>query len=743
MAATFSVSAFAQVSVTTYHNDIARSGLNSGEKILNPSNVNSKSFGLLFTLPVDGNVFAQPLYLPNLSIPGKGTHNVLFIATEHNSVYAFDADSNQGSNATPLWHVNLGPSVPAVDMHNPLISTEQGITATPVIVNSANPILYVVSFTRTLGSTGTPTYTYSLHALSANAGTEQLGGPTKIQASVPGNGDGSVKGAVAFVPRLQLCRTGLLYVPNSGNIYFGFGSQNDLYGYHGWLFGYSSTTLKQVGAFNTGPNSKTDPSGYPLAGGGVWQGGSGAASDGSNIYFSTGNGWFQPSIGSYGDSIIRLKDGQFSVADYFTPYNQETLDDFDTDVGAGGVLLLPSSVNAVGGPNLMVQMGKAGTIHLLSVSNMGKYGATDNVVQEIPKQGTLIGAPAYFNGTVYFGMSLGTINSFPISGGKFVSTTPSSKSTISYQVTGGAIPSISSNENSNGIVWAIQGNYNVVGPPGALQAYDAQNLGKLLYNSALTNGRDDLPHALKFTTPTIANGKVYVGTAQSVGVFGQGTWPEPPSLSEPSGIYDNPIRVAVAESTPGTLMTYTTDGTMPTRTSTRYRGEVALNASATMRVRAFNASGAGSTVAEANYLINPYRGYGDGLTGRYYDENGQLKATRIDPKINFDWKQLGIAEGFWSAQWTGAIQAETTGWHVISIATEDSVQVSIGNQMVVDYSAYTQTPSKNGKVYLVAGERVPVRIELAHNGGDSGLQLFWSGPGIATQLVPTQQVYSK
>ena len=739
----------AQIPVTTYHYDNTRSGLNSSESILTTANVNAQTFGLLFSQPVDGQIYAQPLYLPSVTIPGKGVHNVTYVCTENNSVYAFDADSNSGTNAKPLWHANFGPAVPSIDLFTPLLVPVQGITATPVIVNTATPLLYVVTFTKTADKAGDPVFSFYLHALDVTTGAEKLNGPVLIQGSVAGTGDGSVKGTVAFNARLQMNRAALLYVPGTGTIYVAFGSQNDHFGFHGWLFGYNASNLHQVGILNTGPNSKTNPSGYPLAGAGIWQGGSGPASDGTNVYFSTGNGWFQPSIGSYGDSILRIKDGVFSVADYFTPFNQATLDDFDTDLGSGGILLLPQAVNAPGGPNLLVQMGKAGTAYLLDTANLGKYGTTDSVVQEQTKKGILIGAPAYFNGTVYFGITLGPITAQPIKAGAFTSANPTSETPISYQVTGGAVPSISSNGTTNGIVWATQCNINVVGPPGALQAFDATNLAVELYNSAKTSGRDSMPQALKFTTPVVDNGKVYVGTSTALCVFGLGKWPERPIVLEESGTYRDSVSFHASDATPNTFMTYTIDGSEPTSDSKRYTEAVTLTQSATVLLRAFREGYGASAVAQADFLINPSIGHGTGLLGRFLS-TGQghtsiSQQPQVDPAMNFNWKSsgpfAGMADSYWNSRWTGFIEAKTTGWHTISVNTDDSVEVRINGQLTIDGTVYTEQPAKNGKVYLVAGTKVPIQIELSHNGGGGGFQLLWSGPGLPKELVPTSQLY--
>jgi len=768
LAALASVST-AQVQVTTYHNDMCRTGLNPSETILTPANVNPTSFGLLFTLPVDGQVYAQPLYMPNVTIPGKGVHNVVYIATEHNSMYAFDADNNTGANAQPLWHVNFGPSVPWADTSSPNIRPELGITSTPVILPQQPPIIYVVSLTKTADAKGNPVYTQALHALDGTTGAEKLGGPVVIKGSVPGTGDGSINGIVPFNPLWQNSRAALLYVPHSmanspnatrspqsrlapsapisGTIYIAFGAHGDEHAYHGWLFGFDASNLNLLGVLNTGPNSKAEPSGYPIAGGGIWQGGCGPSSDGASIYFSTGNGLFNPAIGAYGDSILRMADRVFKVADYFAPANQQSLDDYDTDQGSGGVLLLPNETKASGGPSLLVQSGKEGSLFLNSLVNLGKNGITNNVVQELPHvMGSIYGAPAYFNGGLYFGPSYSHIIEIPVKGGCFPNPGPISE-TLEEYFNVGAVPSISSNEKTNGIVWAIQGSGGS-GTAATLHAYDAGNLGVELYNSGATQGRDALATAIKFQTPTIVNGKVYVGLASEVGVFGIGKWPAMPAFSAQSGRYPNQVTFNVTESTPGTFIAFTTDGTIPTRTSPRFHGPVTLTSSSTVKARAFQDGAGASSVATADFLINPTIGFGSGLAGKYFANNIHGSApfsSRLDPLINFDWQNgspiLGMADDHWSVEWSGYVEAETTGTHTFMTSAEAGLQVWINGSLVIDNSAETELPVSSGTICLRAGMKNAIEVKYIHNGGGFPLRLYWSGPGLTKELIPTSQLY--
>jgi len=766
---TYAVSS-AQVQVTTYHNDIGRTGLNPSETILTQATVNPKTFGHLFSLPVDGQVYAEPLYLPQVAVPGKGTHNVVYVATEHNSVYAFDADNNSAANSQPLWHVNFGPTIPSVDTWTSTISPEVGITGSPVIVPQQVPIMYVVSATKTFDAKGNPIYAQTLHALDVRSGAEMLGGPVKVQGSVPGTGDGSVKGLVAFNPLSQLNRAALLFVPLKaylgpsspssrppagpiapGTIYVAIGSHSDsLPNYHGWVFAFDATNLSLLKIFCTGPNSKTDPSGYPVAGAGIWQGGCGPASDGSSIYFSTGNGLFNPSIGGYGDSILRLADRTMTVLDYFAPHNQQQLDDYDTDLGSGGVMLLPKEVNSLGGPSLLVHSGKEGTIVLANQSNLGKNGPTDQVVGEMPHVlSMLFGAPAYFNGYVYYGSTGTRLVGFPIKNGKFSPVGPSTETfNVFYGM--GTVPSISSNGNTNGIVWAVQTQKGVVKLPAILHAYAAGNLSVELYNSGATNGRDSIDVPVKFATPMIANGKVYLGLNSSVAVFGLGSWPNSPRLSVPSGRYQNSVTVSLSDLTPGSVVTYTLDGSLPSRTSSRYAGPITLTSSASFRTRLFTESSAGGPVVEAEYMIDPVIGTGTGLRGTYVASgpvgHSNLVEKRIDPSIDFEWLTQSPFSNqkveHWKAEWTGRLQAESSGRYTFSTNGSEGVTLWVNGKLLLDTSPFTDQATTSGTIALRAGAKYSIKMEYVHNGNTMPLQLFWSGTGLAKEILPTSQLYS-
>jgi uncharacterized protein (TIGR03437 family) len=489
-----------QVSVLTYHNDLARTGQNLQETLLTPASVSSGQFGPLFSYAVDGQIYTQPLYLPGVVIPGKGIHNVVFVATEHDSVYAFDADNNLSA---PLWHVNfLDPArgvttASAADLVCSSITPEVGITATPVI-DPATGTIYVVAMTEEPSLYG---YVQRLHALDVTTGAEKSGSPVEIQASVPGQGDGNT--TVQFKPGWYKERAGLLLL--NGVVYTAWSSHCDFENYHGWIIGYDGRTLQQVAAYTDTPNWEA---------GAFWQGGAAPAADSSgNIYVVSANGTFDVNLGGsdLGESVIKLSTAPASksltVADYFTPYNADELSLKDMDLGSSGALLLPDGAGSAAHPHLLVSGSKAGTVYLLDRDNLGHFhaGADTQIVQSlIGAVSPLFGIPAYFNNTVYFSGAHDQVKAFSVQNG-LLSAAPVSASSATFAELG-TVPSISANGAVNGILWTID-------PAAQLHAYDAADLSHQFYQGSVGS-------SVKFSTPTIANGKVYVGTLDSLVVFG-------------------------------------------------------------------------------------------------------------------------------------------------------------------------------------------------------------------------------
>ena len=502
----------------TYHNDNLRTGQNPSETVLTLNNVNQNQFGKLFSYPLDGIAFASPLYVANISIPGQGFHNVVYVATSNDSVYAFDAD---GLSTNPLWSVSFLKSgvttVPCADTGEcGDIPTQIGIASTPVI-DPASGTIYVVAATKE----GANTWVQRLHALDITNGAEKFGGPVVLQASLPGTGSGSSGGKVAFDPLRENQRPGLLL--NNGVVYLAFGSHGDNSPWHGWVLGYNATTLQQTMQYNATPNGN---------GGGIWQGGGGPGTDaGGNLYFVTSNGDFDVNTGGvdYGDSVVKLSPGG-TVVDYFTPHDEGNMNVNNLDLGAGGpVLLLDQTTGSF--PHLLIASGKSGTIYVINRDNLGKFNANNDnqIVQSLPgvlPNGTSesgnFSTPIFFNGYVYYGAVNDTIKAFQMTNGR-LSTTPTSQSSAVYEVRGASF-AISANTTTNGILWALQNNgasaNNDVGNPGVLFAYNANDLTTVLYSSNAAGSRDTLDNATKFSVPLVANGKVFVAGQTQLTAYG-------------------------------------------------------------------------------------------------------------------------------------------------------------------------------------------------------------------------------
>jgi len=513
---TWTIAAAAQVNVTTYHNDNSRTGQNINETILTTSNVNKTDFGKLFSQAIDSDAYAQPLYVSSVTINGA-THNVVYVATMNDSVYAFDADSNTGSNASPLWMVNFTDpgkgitTVPTSDVHCTDSIVPIGIFSTPVIDTTSNTI-YVVARTLENGK-----YYHRLHALDITTGAEKFGGPVAIEATVEGTGVGSKNGNITFNSQLENQRAALL--EQNGLIYIGFASLCDYGNYHGWLFAYSASTLAQNAVWLTTPNGSK---------GGIWGSGNGPAGDVSyNTFVPLGNGTFDVNTGGtdYGQSVMKLAPpagGTFSILDYFTPYNVSSYNTSDLDIGSSGLVLLPDQT----GPyqHLLVQGDKAGNLFLINRDNMGHYNSSNNnqIVQYIASADPgMWSSPAWWNNYVYIGANNDYIKAFSFNTTTgLLSTTPSSETTEKYSYPGTTV-SISSNNTTEGIVWALN-NAKFASTTGqaSLHAYKATNLATQLYSSKDDATRDDPGAPVKFTVPTIANGKVYITTQKDLVVYG-------------------------------------------------------------------------------------------------------------------------------------------------------------------------------------------------------------------------------
>ncbi len=604
------MSAKGQSNVTTYHNDIGRTGQNVNETILTTANVNTAQFGKLFSQPVDGQVYAQPLYLSGITVNGA-SHNVVFVATENDTVYAFDADLNVGANASPLWKASMltaahgagagATSIPASNLGsdiNPVV----GITGTPVI-DSTTGTLYVVSADLEAGNAF-----QRLHALDVTTGLEKPGSPVLIKASVPGNGNGSVNGTLSFDPYWENQRGGLLLL--NGIVWVGFASHGDNGPWHGWVMGYNAATLVQTGVYCTSPNG---------TGSGIWGAGAGLAADVidpvnhpyGRMFIPTGNGDFnatKPYTNSmdYGDSHIALdlSNGVPTVIDEFTTYQQAKLDATDSDQGSGGLMVVPTQTTGTN-PHLAVQAGKQGTLFLLNRDNLGGFNATvDQVVQSQPYTVGNVGVwstPAYWNGNVYYWGQFDPLKSFALTNGLLSSTPVKSTEMYNYP---GSTPSISANGNSQGIVWSINSSGYNSSSPAVLQAHDASNVAVTLYSSSTNPTRDTAGPAVKFTVPTVVNGKVYVGAGSEIDVYGLlngANQTQSPVFNPSSQAFNGTLSVTLTDATPGAAIYYTTDGTTPTTSSTLYTGPVAVSTTETINAIAVASGFLQSAQTTASY----------------------------------------------------------------------------------------------------------------------------------------------
>jgi hypothetical protein len=496
------------IPILTYHYNKARTGANTSETILTPGNVNYMRFGKLFSRKVESGIYAQPLYVPNVSIPTKGIHNVVYVATQHNWLYAFDADNP--TTTMPLWSKNLGPYQPTPQgCAGP---GDIGIIGTPVI-NLPTNTMYAVAATLRNGIAQ-----QELNAIDITTGARRSPSPVVITATVSGSGFGSVAGKLTFNGLTEFQRPALAL---DGSLYIGFAAHCDFQPYsaqgHGWLFSYNPTTLQRNSSFIVTRNG---------FGGGIWASGGGPAVDAfHNIYFSTGDGTFdmnqQGVVVDYGDSVIKLS-SSLSPQDYFTPFNEAVLEANEADLGSGGTLLLPDqSTSPV---HLLVTAGKVGFIYLINRDSLGHYSSSrDNVVQENGQIVGLFGTPAFWNNRLYFvgtGYNGGDYPKvFSFSGGR-ISSTPTSQGAHTYPFPG-AVPVVSANGNTNGILWALQHGGTASGNE-VLHAYDATNLAHELYNSEQAGIRDYPGRAgSEFESIIVDNGKVYVPTDQpQLTVFG-------------------------------------------------------------------------------------------------------------------------------------------------------------------------------------------------------------------------------
>lgn len=500
------------VDVVTYHYDNQRTGEDLAETALTPATVNSTGFGKVGFFTVDGKVDAQPLYLSGVKIPHLGRHDVLFVATEHDSVYAFDT-----RNGAVLWRKSLlePGEVPSDDINCAQVTPEIGVTATPVIDRKRGPhgAIYLVAMSKNKSGK----YFQRIYALDVTSGKELFGGPRVIEASYPGSGDNSVDGKVVFDPHQYEDRAALLLL--NGVVYTTWASHCDARPYTGWVIGYSAASLNQMSVLNLTPNGNE---------GAIWMTGAGPAADSAgNIYLLDGNGTFDETLdargfpihGDYGNAFLKLSasGGRLAVADYFQMANEAKENADDADLGSGGVLLLPDMKDDSGKVwHLAVGAGKDKNVYVVDRDDLGKFHRDGNhIYQEMVSAlgGGEFSMPAYFNHTVYYGGMEDKLRAFPIVNAR-LATTPSSTTSNIFRYPG-AKPVVSANGDHDGIVWAVE-----TSGPAILHAYEADNLAQELYNSNQAGTRDQFGVGYKFVSPIVANGHVYVGTLNGVAVFG-------------------------------------------------------------------------------------------------------------------------------------------------------------------------------------------------------------------------------
>ena len=770
VAAGLTASVVAQTSVTTQHNDVARTGANLTETALNTTNVNVSQFGKLFERFVDDEIYGQPLYVDGLTIPGQGVRNVVFVATNNDSVYAFDADDPAAIN--PLWFATYtNPAAGIV----PVARTDVGqacgtyvdfagrigIGGTPVIDPVAQTIYFV---TRTKES---GVFVQRLHALDIRDGTERPGSPLLIQASVVGTGDGrDAQNNIAFNPRTHNQRAALLL--DHGTVYVSWASYCDQGPYHGWILGYDAASLQQVMVYNTSPDGGL---------GGIWQSGGGLTADpAGNIYALTGNGSFNGDTGgrNFGNSFIKVSPAG-TLVDWFTPFNWSFLNATDEDLGIQNALLVPDT-------NLIVGGGKEGVMYVLDRNNLGHYRSGNNgqIVQSFQASSAarMNGAPVYWNSptygpAIYVWPAGDPLKVFRLVGGLF--QTPASAQSSILAPTGmpGGMLSLSASGSAvgTGILWATLsrgGDANHASQPGILRAYDASNVTRELWNSQQNATRDSLGLFSKFSPPTIADGKVFVATLSNklvvYGLIGPSAGNTAPVVSAGA---DQSLPDAGALTLTGTA---TDDGnpvppgqltttwslvsgpgpvTFGTPNATTTSAIFTVPGVHTIRLTAFD--GEASASDDVMVTVDPPAGAGTGLLAQYFNDAGSgiyftaLMLTRTDPTVDFDWAAAApdpvVQSDNFSVRWSGQVLAPVTGTYTFTTASDEGVRLYLNGQLLIDnWTDHTLTLN-SATAALTAGQRYDIRMDYYERSTLATARLSWAYPGQSTQIVPQWFLY--
>ena len=675
------------VPVLTWRYDLTHAGENTQETELTPNNVNANSFGKLFSLSVDSTVYAQPLYVPGLKMSDGQVHNVLFVCTENDSIYAFDADSNGGADANPLWQISLltaahgagagaTPQSPASTGEGDIGPTI-GITGTPTIDPATNT-MYVVAATEESGA-----YYSRLHAINIITGAEQPGSPVNITATVAGTGNGSSGGELSFSPLWENQRPALDYF--NGYVYIGYAAHGDLGPWHGWLFAYNASTLKQTAALCLSPNSY---------GAGVWSSGAGMPIDddatGGRMFVVTGNG----DLSSYpafsassdlGESIIDigLANGGLTPTDAFTPYLFQTLNDHDWDEGSGGILMAPDQQGAY--PHILVQGGKEGEILVLNRDHLGgdlsTASSNSTALQDItgltPQGEGYWNTAAYWNGNVYVWPEDGVPMLFPLSSG-VMNTTPSSQGNITSAFPSPSF-SISSNGAQDGIAWAVESDEFNTDGPAVLYAWDANDLTKPIYASDTNAARDSAGPANKFSIPVVTNGKVYVAAQEEVDVYGllngEGA-AAAPTITPDGGTFGAEQTVTLSTATASASIYYTLNGSTPTTASTQYTGPITIDTDTTVNAIASATGYLQSSVSSATFNFT-YQTPAPTFTpaAGTYLATQQVTISDSDTKAKIYYTTNGSAPSASSNLYSGSISVSASET-IEAIAIDPSLQNS-------------------------------------------------------------------
>ena len=756
-------SALADVAVLTQHYNLAHTGQNLQETTLTVTNVNTNSFGLLYSRPVDDQVYAQPLIMTNVNIPGQGTHNLLIVATVNDTVYAFDADDP--TVTAPYWtntFVNPPTIVPPNNADMSAIgacggnyvdfSGNIGIVGTPVIDPVAGTIYVVV---RTKESN---VFVQRLHALDITTGQDKPGSPVLITATYPGSGDGSVSGTITFDPQRQNQRCGLSLI--NGVVYITWSSHCDLSPYHGWVIGYDATTLAQVVVYNDTPNGGQ---------GGIWMSGEGISADpAGNLYLATGNGTVGNSnnrsdLTNRADSILKLtrSGSKLTVSSWFTPYNFQDLENGDIDMNSSGIMLIPGTTLAVGG-------GKQGIVYLVNRDNMGGLSssttANTNIVQSFAVSSDQIhGTMVWWDGP---GVSYGYIwpasvflqqYRFDRTTNQFVMPVFAQSPTAAPGGQPGGILALSANGTNagTGIIWATHqlngdANHNVL--PGILHAFDASNVSHELWNSTMISARDSVGNFAKFVPPTVANGKVYLATfSGKVDVYGLAAgWVATPAILPNGGTFNASVTVTLTNATPGATMYYTLDNSTPTTNSILYTAPFVLTNSTILKVKGSEAGFVDSPVSVATFLNSSAVGTGTGLRGAYYSNqlmtfNDPATLVRTDATVNFNWgsgsPDPSISVDHFTVRWTGSVQPPLGDTYTFYTTTDDGGRLWVNNQEIINDWVDQAATTASGSITLNGQQKYNIRMEYYEDGGSASATLAWSTPTMSQVIIPQTQLY--